>query len=250
MKQSGSGKRRPDQERSRAIQLYREGYSQYEVHQVMPSVPQSTLNRWIASERESDQTLEIAHVQGAQGRTVGVPLAVWERVAKRITVFSQDAVTGEVQRPPGVFAAAGDPAQIEEQLIEQMREAGEYVPPKYNLPLLVKLRCLDGLGFRRTAKDYASLTKRKISSSTVRRLLKNITVEAADPEGKRVMEAMFMEQAKGEEWMRKAMSHPPKVAPRASPQHPIKRISLTIRDERIGPRSQPAPDATAGNTGA
>jgi len=223
----------------------------------MPSVPQSTINRWIDLEKKADPAFEIAHVQGAQGRTVGIPLPAWERAGRRITLFYQDAVSGEVRRAPGVFAAAGGPAQIEEQLIEQMREAGTYVPPKYNLPLLMKLHCLGGLGVRRTAKEYVRFTKRTTSPSTVRRLLRDITAEAADPEGRAALARVLMDQAEGEEWLRKKMESPRPTPPKPNPRHPIRRIWLTIRDQgehrpEGSPRRQAVegPESTSDGTGS
>ena len=230
LKQSGSGRHRPEQEQLRAVQLYREGYGQQEVREIMRSVPPSTLNRWIALGKEADPTLEIAHVQGAQGRTVGMPMPAWEPVGKRITLFSQDAMTGEVRRAPGMFAAAGEVAEWENQLFGQMLEAGAYVAPRYNLPLLMKLHCLDGLGFSRTAKAYENFTRRKISRSTVRLLLKDMTVGAADLKSKLRMEMSLLRSAEDEESIRKRMAELANTARAKNPHHPIQRIWLTIRD--------------------
>lgn len=212
------------------IHLYREGYSQQEISLAMRDVPLATINRWIVKERKDNHSVEIRHLEGAQSREIGVETTVWGPVAKSTTLFSQDAVTGEIRRGPGVMAASGTPVQIEEQLLEQMRSA--YVPPKYNLPLLELFHFMDGLGFMRTAKAYEKITKRTISPSTVRRLLEDHFVGAESPDGLQGMRRLWMQKAMDEEELRRWMETPSSTPLDPPVQHRIQRISLTIK---IGP---------------
>ncbi len=264
VKKSGSGKQHHESKRLRAVQLYRNGYSEAEISSPL-SVPQSTLNRWIGAARQIDPQTEMEHLQGAQGRKVGERFVKWGPVAEQVTVFSQDEVTGKVTMGPGVLAAAGSKRRIEEELFRQQLASGQYVSPRYNLPLLMKLHLVDGFGYIQTAKEYFFATKRHVSPSTVRRLVKDMTVEWHDDEGKRAMADLFTGKAAYEEQLRNrakmftaqaAEEQQPKPSrrgiptPPAVPRHPIKRMWLEKSLRSADPKPGQADPVSIGEAGA
>lgn len=190
----------------KVLQLYRLGHTQIEITSAMPKEPPSNIYRWIAQAVAKDSKIESEHQMSEKGREVGAVVKV-DQTRDRVTLFLDDATIVEHQMALGVSFAMGTPAQVDRELFRQQVTNGGYVEPDFNLPLLMKLRLVDGLSLRKTKKKYFWVTKRKISVYMIRKLLTNMEVVWEDEEGQKALYRELKAQAKFEEDRRKLAQH-------------------------------------------
>lgn len=175
MRKFGAFQTRKNAARQKVLDLYRRGHTPAEIIAKFETEPRRNIYRWIAEARDQKPGFAREHLRERQSQEIEEPVPVGDN-REQVTLFRDDQLNEVQQRGTGVYSATGDPSTWERQLFRQQVLRGCYVEPRFNFSLLQKLRLVDELSIRRTADEYFRITKRKISTYWVRKLLENVEV--------------------------------------------------------------------------
>lgn len=181
------------------IRLYESGFTQAMIRKLEPRVTRSSCSRWLQHAIKHDPDIEVRHTLNATAVLGGQKPTMLVPSGQELTLFQNNQIPGKATRQLGVIPISGDESAIESEILRQQIQNEQYVEPRHNYNLVVKLRLVDKLSLRKSAAAYFAFTKRKISYSTVKRLTENTEIAWSDDEERKWMAEYLLGMAIDEE---------------------------------------------------